>query len=1086
VIKDTLKFLFPLTLALLFGAIVFRAERLPVKIYTSADGLGSSATFNLVRDRRGFIWLCSRDGLVRFDGYRFITYRIGDETADPAVYSMVPTQRGDYWINLNRGTDYRFRAKADSTLLEPLPKLAAQNDPRIPLNVEPLDLEQTPFPAFEDAAGNLWGANENGIFLIKEVDGQTISEPVEINLPGNPLAKFSAINFRDGRSGDLWIGTHWGAVRRVPSGQMIHYQFNPAGSDDNTLISGEDKENRVWIVRSEGVLVAKVESLSELLAAGDFSNRRMNVKPGVVNPDGTPQLPERTGEAVFLPFTGFLVGEKENLSQAEFLKPVVYGLICASDGKTWMATNHGLILFDGKRIQQFTTQQGLNTNLLASIVEDNEGYIWAASYGGLHRINPKGLTTFDENDGLEKDRIHSIYEDRNGELMIASGNFHISGLKNSRFQMVRPQLPAGSLYMWQSNASLLDSRGDWWMITQNGTFRYTGIERLEQLDNKPPTDVFDKTSGLLSNATMRIFEDSGGDVWMSTWVTDNPNGLTRWRRATGELQRFTKDDGLPQPASATAFGEDLSGNLWFGFSDGGIVRFRDGRFTRLDEPEMPRGGITYIFTDRAGRIWLASSREGLVRVDNPAGEHPVFRRYTIADGLTSNNVRCITEDLNGNIYIGTVRGVNRLSPETGRIKYYGTSDGLASDFINTAYRDRHGTIWFGTFNGLSKLVPEPEVSLPPAVIVSGLRIAGEDYSVSPLGQREVFVPEQGASRNNLQIDFLSISTTGDDSTRYQYKLEGADEDWSQPNTERSVTFANLSPGSYRFLVRAVNSDGVASENPARVSFAIARPVWQRWWFLLLAALVVSAIVYAIYRYRINQIIKLERVRTRIATDLHDDIGSSLSKIAILSEVVRQKNGTEKNGGFEPLRIIADTSREMVDSMSDIVWAINPEHDHLSDLIQRMRHFAEEMLDAQDIDYEFSDAENLKDITLGADLRREIYLIFKECVNNLAKHSRATRAGFEIRLEKDFLIIEIEDNGRGFAVEALRAETSSAYSADIGESTARSFGGNGLRNMTRRAQNLGGDFTIDSEIGKGTRIILKVPVGKNHPPRNSTV
>jgi len=279
---------------------------------------------------------------------------------------------------------------------------------------------------------------------------------------------------------------------------------------------------------------------------------------------------------------------------------------------------------------------------------------------------------------------------------------------------------------------------------------------------------------------------------------------------------------------------------------------------------------------------------------------------------------------------------------------------------------------------LSKLVPEREVSLPPpAGIISSLRIAGEDYSVSPLGQYEVFVPEQSASRNNLQIDFLSISAGGDASVRYQYKLEGAsDADWSLPNTERSVTFANLPPGSYNFLVRAVNSAGLASERPARVSFSIAQPVWRRWWFLLLAALAVSALVYAIYRYRINQIIKLERVRTRIATDLHDDIGSSLSKIAILSEVVRQKNGASGDrSGFEPLEIIADTSREMVDSMSDIVWAINPERDHLSDLVQRMRHFAEEMLDAAGIEYEFTDAESLKDITLGTDLRREVYLIF---------------------------------------------------------------------------------------------------------------
>jgi signal transduction histidine kinase/ligand-binding sensor domain-containing protein len=1070
VIKDTLKFLCFLTLVLLFGASVLRAERLPLKVYTSADGLGSSATFHMVRDLRGFIWLCSRDGLVRFDGYRFITYRIGDESADPAVFHLVPTRRGDYWINLNRGTDYRFREKSDSVLLEPLPKLTTLDDRRLPLNVEPVPTgAEAPFPVFEDSSENLWAANGRSVYLVKEIDGRIIHEPVNLDLPDNPSEILLDAVFKDGRDGDLWIGTHWGAVRRFADGRMIHYRMNPQNDRDLVRYFAEDKENRIWIARPDGLLVAKVESRSEIVGAGNFDNRRMIVRNGVVGADGQPQLPEQAGEAVLLSFADLLNRDRESLAKADYLKPEIYGIICASDGKIWMTSNHGLLLFDGKRFEQFTTQQGLASNTLSAIVEDNEGYIWVSAYGGLHRINPKGLTSYDDTDGLERERIHAIYEDRNGELLVVSGNFNISRRENSRFKKVRPQLPAGAVWMWQSNAAYLDSRGDWWVNTQNGVYRYTGIERLEQLDQKPPTDVFDKTSGLLSNSGMRVFEDSGGDVWISTWVVDNPTGLTRWRRSTGEFQTFTNADGLPQPAAATAFAEDLSGNFWFGFSDGGLVRFRDGRFTPVDEPDMPRGGITHIFRDRAGRIWLASSREGLIRVDNPADEHPAFRRYTIADGLTSNNVRCITEDLNGNIYLGTVRGVNRLSPETGRIKYYGTSDGLASDFINTAYRDRHGTIWVGTFNGLSKLVPEPDVSLPPpAVIISTLRIAGEDYSVSPLGQHEVFVPEQSASRNNVQIDFLSISTGGDASVRYQYKLEGADENWSLPNTERSVTYANLSPGSYRFLVRAVNSEDVASENPARISFSIARPVWRRWWFLLLGALAISAAVYAIYRYRINQIIKLERVRTRIATDLHDDIGSSLSKIAILSEVVRQKNGREAatNGEkFEPLRIIADTSREMVDSMSDIVWAINPEHDHLSDLVQRMRRFAEEILDAQDIEYEFADAGDLKDITLGTDLRRDVYLIFKETINNLAKYSGARRAQIKIGIVNNMLIIEVADNGRGFDA------------AQVTAGGTNGLGGNGLRNMKRRAAALGGDFVVESQIAAGTKVTLSVPVGK---------
>jgi ligand-binding sensor domain-containing protein/two-component sensor histidine kinase len=1060
-------------LSLLFTAFVADAERLPVKIYTSADGLGSSATFNLVRDSRGFIWICSRDGLVRFDGYRFITYRIGDDDADPAVFNLLPTRSGVYWVDLNRGTDYRFIPKSDDILLEQIQRSPAKNDARIPLLAAPLPAD-APLPDFEDRAGNLWTANEKGILLLREIDGRMTSELIELNLPGNPNKSLTRIVFKNSEQNDFgfWIGTPWGLVRRQPDGKTIHYAINPQNNSDAVFAYAEDKEQRVWIARSEGLVVLKTDTFRELTDLSDLTSRRAVLKQGIFDAEGQAQLPEQAGEASVFSFADILRRDSENSSKPDYLKPEIYSIICASDGRLWMTSNHGLIVFDGKRFHQYTSRQGLASNTIASVVEDDEGHIWLTTYGGLHRINPKGLTTLDRTDGLENERVHSIYEDRSGELVVVSGNFNISRLQpDGTFKMVRPGLPAGSVWMWSSNAALLDSRGDWWVNTQNAVYRYAGVSRIEDLDNKPPTAVYNEAVGLLSGNNVRVFEDSKGDVWFSSWVTSKRLGLTCWRRETGELEQFTKADGLPESFVAVAFAEDAAGNLWLGYTDGGITRFRDGRFAILNEPNAPKGGITNIFRDKRGRMWIASNREGLIRVDAAESEHPVFKRYTIADGLTSNNARCVTEDLYGNIYVGTVRGVNRLSPETGHIKYYGTSDGLASDFINTAYRDRHGMIWFGTFNGLSKLVPEPDTAPapPPPVLISGLRIAGEDYSVSPLGQREVYVPQQSADRNNLQIEFLSIATGSTVSTRYQYKLEGVDADWSEPSAERSVTFANLLPGAYRFLVRAVNTDNAASA-PALVSFTILRPVWQRWWFLLLAVFAVSFLIYAVYRYRIAQIIKLERVRTRIATDLHDDIGSSLSKIAILSEVVRQRNGSNgnrKDERNEPLEIIASTSREMVDSMSDIVWAINPERDHLSDLIQRMRHFAEELLDTQNIGYQFVVPENLKNIALGADQRREIYLIFKECINNLAKHSGASVAEIAVRLENENLIIEVKDNGRGFDV------------AEKSGGSQNSFGGNGLINMQKRARKCGGDFRIDSAIGKGTSIALEIPVGKNY-------
>ena len=206
--------------------------------------------------------------------------------------------------------------------------------------------------------------------------------------------------------------------------------------------------------------------------------------------------------------------------------------------------------------------------------------------------------------------------------------------------------------------------------------------------------------------------------------------------------------------------------------------------------------------------------------------------------------------------------------------------------------------------------------------------------------------------------------------------------------------------------------------------------------------------------------------TLIATDLHDDIGSSLSQIAILSEVVSQRVPQDNAPVIEPLSLIAGTSREMVDSMSDIVWAINPQRDHLSDLTQRMRRFASDILSARDINFRFRAPDAEKDMSLGADLRREVYLIFKECVNNLVKHSGCTEAELELRIVNGWIVLRISDDGCGF-------DTAASSCRNVDGATV-SLGGHGLASMRRRAVALGGTFEVKSAPGRGTVSTLKVP------------
>jgi signal transduction histidine kinase len=314
-------------------------------------------------------------------------------------------------------------------------------------------------------------------------------------------------------------------------------------------------------------------------------------------------------------------------------------------------------------------------------------------------------------------------------------------------------------------------------------------------------------------------------------------------------------------------------------------------------------------------------------------------------------------------------------------------------------------------------------------------------------------------QNQVRIEFVGLDFRSGDELRYQYKLEGADREWSPFGGERTVLYAHLASGSYRFLVRAVSSDGVASAQPAVVSFTVPPHVWQRGWFMALAALAVSSIAWGVHRARVNRLLAIERVRTRIATDLHDDIGSSLSQIVILSEVAQQR--ALRGESVEPLQRIGGLSRELLESIGDIVWAIQPHKDHLSDLKKRMRHFATEVLSARNVELHWPADEIGRDMELNTEVRREVYLIFKEAINNIARHSRATEARISLRVAERQLTLEVTDNGMGIE--------------RFGEDE-----GNGLRNMKLRAASIKGELQVCSGNGQGTTVVLRVSAGLRLP------
>ncbi|MEK6304354.1 MAG: two-component regulator propeller domain-containing protein, partial [Acidobacteriota bacterium] len=829
-----------------------QAERLPIKTYTTADGLARDHISRIVRDSRGFLWFCTSEGLSRFDGYKFTNYGIDQGLPGRIVTDFLESRNGDYWVATNEGL-CRF-------ILDPSPQTTVGGSDSqkkfIVYHPGESSFSRRVNTIREDRAGAIWCGTEGGLYRLDKVDGQWLFSFVDIprslelrNLPGY----LPVLAILQDRRGAVWVSAYGNLVRLRPDGVVEAYGSKEGlqfGSISSALL--EDGNGRIWVGTIRGLcLLAPDPELGRNVVA-----RVYTTKDGLGN-------------------------------------DVINALFQFSDGRIWVGTQAGISEFvpalDQSNIgfQSYTTANGLSEKMIGALGEDRDGNLWIGTESsGAMKLAVNGFTTYLEGDGLGHTRIGSIFENRAGELCAVSGdvsNEFINRFDRRDFAPVRLTLPRGTLPGWGWYQTMFESRtGEWWMGTGLGLVRYPKVTKLEQLTTARPKAVYTTRDGL-GNLIFRIFEDIRGDIWISS-INENQDGLTRWERATDTFHRYSFVEGFTRSAPS-AFCEDRAGNLWIGFYNGGLARYIAGRFTFFtDRDGVPAGSVRGLYLDSAGRLWIASSEGGAARVDDPNADHPRFDTYTTGNGLSSNQATCVTEDRWGKIYIGTGRGLDRLDPLSGSIRHYTTADGLASNFINVAFRAQDGVLWFGTLQGLSRLVPRADrPALPPPVLISALRVAGDPYPIPELGTAEIAGPEMSASRNQIQIDFLGLSLGVGEALRYQFKLEGANQDWSAPSDQRSVNYPNLPPGAYRFLVRAVSADGTLSESPATVSFKILSPVWQRWWFLALAAIVLVTIIVGFDRYRAARMKEVQDALTK-STML-------TVKLAVKQEDLRRANRT---------------------------------------------------------------------------------------------------------------------------------------------------------------------------------------------------
>jgi len=996
--------------ALTFALVPASAERLPLRAYTSADGLPRDQVSAILADSRGYVWFGTPEGLSRFDGQQFVSYGLDEGLPDASVNEIRETGDGNLWIATSGGL-CRFVPEGPSRFA----CSRVGDDPP----------GRTVTTLHEDRAGQLWVGTGRGLFrLVTRDESPSFVETTVVPVPAdNPWVAAVWAILDDGR-GSLWVGGRW--LHRVREGRVE--SFAAAESMPDTVSDlAVDPGGRVWAATHFGLcLVAAEPTPGQAICERTYTTS-----------DGLPA---------------------NRLTTLQF----------ARDGTLWLGGG-ALIRAEPREngagwvFRSFAREAGLTDPHVQVLAEDRAGDLWIGTEsGGALRLAARGFTAFDETDGLPGVRVGSVFEDRSGTLDVYVTGPGYGRFDGRRFRSVRPRVPP-SIREWGwgwGQVDFQDRAGDWWLGSKHGVLRYTGGLTLEGLATTLPAHVYTSRNGLGGDDVFRLYEDTRGDVWISTW---GPGYLTRWERRTGTLRVIGREQGLNQVPMA--FENDGAGNLWMGLWGGGLGILRPSGIILLGQADgVPRGHVLDLHLDRHGRMWIASSRGGLVRADEPHGDRPRFAaKYSTADGLSSNHVRCIIEGVDDVLYLGTGRGVDRLDLADGLIRHYTTADGLPNSEVTTGLRARDGAIWFGTLQGLARLEPgDVPAQAPIDPVITAVRVAGVARGLAELGQSEVAGLTLGPSSGSLQIDFVSVGGRPAGPPRYQFRFSGRGAEFGAATSEHSVLFPRLAPGRYRFEVQAVNAEGVPSERTASVAFRVLPPIWRRGWFLAFAGAALALAVSRLHRARVQRLLQLERVRTRIATDLHDDIGSSLSRIALLSDLVRHQVETAHPASGQRLAQIASSARDLVGAMADIVWALDPRHDDLEHVVRRIREFAADVLGGAGVSWGLSAPEDSASVRMGAEPRRHTYLILKEAITNVARHARAREVDLRLHVADGRLNVEIRDDGRGFT-------------PDETDRGSRPSGGNGLRNMRARAAECGGTLSVESTPERGTRIRIVVPL-----------
>lgn len=894
------------------------------------------------------------------------------------------------------------------------------------LNFTVFDKENT--PAFksndirflvEDRQGRLWISTSYG--LVCRHNGQFTAFTVNEGLPDNSIGPVV-----EDTGGNVWIGTA-GGLTRFDNGKFYTLTVEQ-GLSRNVV--------QTLCARTDGTLLVGTSAGVQLLSGERFTtvNTPENVHAGNIT-----AIAETRDKHLWFGTLDGLYGLDAPTSTSFFVSlpnSRISALRIDRADVLWIATARGLASLRNGKIETFTSDDGLTSNLVLSLFEDREGSLWIGTEaGGLNLLKSKKFNTYTTKDGLPNDLVKAIYQDSQGGIWIGSNGGGLTLFKDGKFTTwtTRDGLSSDVVLSLAGDAG-----GTIWIGTPDGLNRFK--------DGKFQTFTF--AEGLSNDLVRSVLVDRSGVLWVGT-----RDGLNSFR--DNEFTTYTTRDGLANNFIGAIF-EDSKGNLWVG-TLGGLNKIRDGKFqTFTTKDGLSSNTVISLYEDASGDLWIGTNGGGLNR----------FRdgKFVSFSGAADVIYRII-EDKQQNLWCSSNKGifrVNKTELDKGNVSpvYYGPADGTLTRECSggghpAGWKTSDGRIWFATIKGLAVIDPEhiPLNTSPPPIAIEQLFV---DNQSIPLTQKVTLSP--GIAR--LDFYYTALSFIAPENVRFKYKLEGFDDNWIDGGGRRVASYTNLRPGNYVFRVIAANNDGVWNESGAALDFYLQPRFYQTYWFYLLCVLLLALTAWQLYRLRVRRMALEFRAvlaeRNRIAREIHDNLAQDILGISVQLELVARL----MPAAAEIAKGHLDRARMLVrNSMTEArryVWDLRSQELQKKDLPAALRDTTRRLTAESNVETVVEVAGPMR--ALPVEVETNLLRIGQEAVNNAVKHAGANRIEVGLNFDTRKVQLSVRDDGRGF---------------DPSEQIAD--GHFGLLGMRERAEQIGGVLSIDSAPERGTQIAVEVPL-----------